>query len=284
MPRADSFVLPSALVVAMMLGACSRGEADGRRMAQVVARVNEQEIQAAALKPFLAQDSVQAGEEGEAYGTALERLIDQELMVQQARERKLDRDPRVQHSIEAAQREILARAYLEQVTEQSAPPGDREVAAFYAAHPELFARRRIYSLQEVDIRLPAPRFDELRRLAGRAASLQEVLDWLGREQIPFRLANAVKPAEQLPLDSLKGFARMRDGQMVLSRTDSGALLVYLAASRVQPVDAGSARPMIESYLANARKLALAKAEIERLRDSAHIEYFGPLGAPPPISH
>jgi EpsD family peptidyl-prolyl cis-trans isomerase len=284
MPRADSFVLPSALVVAMMLGACSRGEADSRRMAQVVARVNEQEIQAATLKPFLAQDSAPAGEEGDAYGAALERLIDQELMVQQARERKLDRDPRVQHSIEAAQREILARAYLEQVTEQSARPGDREVAAFYAAHPELFARRRIYSLQEVDIRLPAPRFDDLRRLAGRAASLQEVLDWLGREQIPFRLANAVKPAEQLPLDSLKGFARMRDGQMVLSRTDSGALLVYLASSRVQPVNEASARPMIESYLANARKLALAKAEIERLRDSAHIEYFGAPVAPPPIPH
>ncbi|NMF86991.1 EpsD family peptidyl-prolyl cis-trans isomerase [Aromatoleum petrolei] len=262
------FVFPVVFVSAFLLNACSKGEAEGKPAFEVIAKVNEQEIQANELSSALARSAAQ----GVPEGAALERLIDQELMVQRARERRLDRDPRVLQSFEAAQREILARAYLEQVTEQIAPPGDAEIAAFYAANPELFARRRIYSLQELEIRIPEERFGELERLSARAEGLHEVKEWLAREQIEFRHATAVKPAEQLPLESLKGFARMKDGQMVLSRTGAGALLVHLVTSREQPLDEAAARPMIERYLLNARKSALAKAEVERLRDGARIEY------------
>lgn len=261
-------VFPVVFVAVFLLNACSKGEAEGKPAFEVIAKVNEQEIQANELSSALARTAAQ----GAPDGAALERLIDQELMVQRARERRLDRDPRVLQSFEAAQREILARAYLEQVTAQIAPPGDAEIAAFYAANPELFARRRIYSLQELEIRIPDERFGELERVSARAEGVHEVKEWLAREQIEFRLATAVKPAEQLPLESLKGFARMKDGQMVLSRTGTGALLVHLVTSREQPLDKTAARPMIERYLLNARKTALAKAEVERLRDGARIEY------------
>ncbi|WP_407279862.1 EpsD family peptidyl-prolyl cis-trans isomerase [Aromatoleum evansii] len=267
--------IPAVLLAVFLLNACSKGEAEGKPAFDVVAKVNEQEIQANELNSVAAR----AASQGATETGALERLIDQELMVQQARERRLDRDPRVLQSFEAAQREILARAYLEQVTEQIPPPGDAEISAFHAAHPELFARRRIYSLQELEVRVPVERFDELERVSAKAAGVDEVKDWLARERIEFRVTTAVKPAEQLPLESLKGFARMKDGQMVLSRTGSGALLVHLVTSREQPVDLATARPMIERYLVNERKTALAKAEVERLRDGARIEY-APAAATP----
>lgn len=268
MSSAARCAIPVIFLAAFLLNACSKGEAEGKPAFGVVAKVNEQEIQANELNSVAARVAPQ----GAADDKALERLIDQELMVQRARERRLDRDPRVLQSFEAAQREILARAYLEQVTEQIPPPADAEIAAFYAAHPELFARRRIYSLQELEIRMPAERFGELERVSATAAGLHEVKEWLARERFEFRLATAVKPAEQLPLESLKGFARMKDGQMVLSRTENGALLVHLVTSRVQPLDEAAARPMIERYLVNERKTALAKAELERLRGGARIEY------------
>lgn len=271
----------AAACALLALAGCSKGEAEVRPAFQVVAKVNEQAIQANELQSVMAQDGSLLMGGSDAHAAALERLIDQELMVQRARERKLDRDPRVQHSIEAAQREILARAYLEQITSQSPPPTEDEIAEFYAGNPELFAKRRIYSLQELDIQVTASRFDEIRQLAARAGSLQEVTDWLVQHQVPFRLGNAVKPAEQLPLETLKGFAAMKDGQMLLSRTETGALLVHLATSRLQPVDKASARPMIERYLSNMHKVALAKAELERLRDTAHIEYVDPADTAPP---
>ena len=45
----------------------------------------------------------------------LEKLIDQQLAVDQATEAKLQRSPEVVSQIESARREILARAYLQQL-------------------------------------------------------------------------------------------------------------------------------------------------------------------------
>ncbi|MCP6231806.1 hypothetical protein NL428_27395, partial [Klebsiella pneumoniae] len=79
------------------------------------------------------------------------RLVDQELAVQKAQEQKLDRDPRVVQQIEAAKREIIARADAERLGEAVAKPANDEIARYYADKPALFKDRRIYSLQELSI-------------------------------------------------------------------------------------------------------------------------------------
>ena len=58
--------------------------------------------------------------------TAAETLIDQELAVQKAVELKLDRDPQVVQALEAARRDVLARAYKERVTQGVTRAGSEE--------------------------------------------------------------------------------------------------------------------------------------------------------------
>ncbi|MFX9077455.1 hypothetical protein ABTN32_20565, partial [Acinetobacter baumannii] len=70
--------------------------------------------------PNLPQDRAQA-----AGKQILQSLIDQELLIQQAQEQKLDRDANVMQAIESAKREILARAYVERLgTSASKPSAD----------------------------------------------------------------------------------------------------------------------------------------------------------------
>ncbi|WP_204265221.1 hypothetical protein, partial [Klebsiella pneumoniae] len=71
--------------------------------------------------------------------------------MQKAQELKLDRDPRVVQQVEAAKREIIARAYAERIGESVAKPANDEIAKYYAEKPALFKERRIYSLQELNI-------------------------------------------------------------------------------------------------------------------------------------
>ncbi len=52
--------------------------------------------------------------------------------------------------IEAARREIIARAYAEKIGQGAPKPTAQEVNAYYEAHPALFSQRRIYNLQEVE--------------------------------------------------------------------------------------------------------------------------------------
>ena len=259
---------------ALVLGACG-GESGTAQPTQVAARVNSEEITVHQINTLLSQaTSIDAANVGEAGAKVLERLIDQEVLVQKAREVQLDHDPRVLQLIEAARREILARAYVEQVAASAGQPEQSEIEAYYASKPDLFEKRRIYNLQELNIRLEADRHDALRAKVAEAGSLKEVVDWLRGEQIPFAASAGVKAAEQLPMELLPRFAAMKDGQFALVRQPSGATLVHLVSSQTQPIDANRARPLIEKFLSNQRRAEIASEQVRQLRGSAEIAYLG----------
>src|ERR1041384_5458963 len=95
-----------------LLVACHR-QSD-KPASQVVAKVNETELTVHQVNFLLEQ---QRGLTPERFDLArkqtLERLIDQEVAIQKADELKITRDPRVMQQIEAARRDVIARAYFD---------------------------------------------------------------------------------------------------------------------------------------------------------------------------
>lgn len=286
-----------ALAVAMvaLLAAGCGGSNDKKPATQVAAKVNKEEIsvhqinnllqRTANLKP---EQVLQAGRQ------ILDRLVEQELFVQQAMEKKLDRDPRVLQAIEAARREILSRAYVEQVTANAAKPTAAEVTEFYGKHPELFSERRIYNMRELAIGIGGDAVAKLQEEIAKAKTFGELIEWLKNEKIPYTANTATKAAEQLPLELVGRFHKMKDGQTALIPTAGGILIVQLAASQSQPLDEQQAAPFIEQFILNQRKAELAAAELKNLKGKATIEYVGdyakpveeskpapPAAAPPP---
>jgi hypothetical protein len=90
----------------------------------------------------------------------------------------------------------------------------------------------------------------------------------------------VRAAEQLPLQSLDTFARMKDGQALLTPTPTGATVIVLANSRSQPIALEQARPAIEQFLLNERKRKLMEEDVKAMRAAAKIEYVGKFGVAP----
>ena len=84
----------------------------------------------------------------------------------------------------------------------------------------------------------------------------------------------MRAAEQLPLQSLDAFAKMRDGQAVLNQGPNGVQVVVLAGSRSQPVTLEQAKPAIEQFLLNERKRKLIEEDVKKMRGEAKIEYVG----------
>jgi EpsD family peptidyl-prolyl cis-trans isomerase len=275
-----------AAVAAVALAACGRDDAS-RPASQVAVKVNKEEITVHQLNNQLAQlRNLSADQQKQATRQVLERMIDQELLVQKALERKLDRDPRTMQAIESSRRQILAQAYLEQLAQQAGRPTPEEVKRFYAERPELFAERRIYRLQELAI--PAREgltVQALEETVKRAKTLNDVVAWLKEKEIPFNANQTVKAAEQLPLEVLPRLAQLGVGQVMLMPAQQGFLLVQVAAAERQPLDEKQAQPYIEQFLANQKRLALAQSEVKQLRDGAKIEYVGDFasaaGASPP---
>ncbi|MBW8891581.1 MAG: EpsD family peptidyl-prolyl cis-trans isomerase [Burkholderiales bacterium] len=276
-PRAS---LLAAVAAAVLLAAC--GGDKGDKASQTAAKVNKEEITVHQINFVLQRQPGLKPEQAEAASRqVLERLIDQELAVQKAQEQKLDRDPRVVQQIEAAKREIIARAYVDRVGESVTKPSNEEIAKYYADKPALFKDRRIYSLQELQIEAKPEQFEAIRAKLSAAKNLNEFAEFLKANDFRFNGNQAVRAAEQLPLTSLDSIAKMKDGDSVVSPSPNGLTVLFLVGSRSQPVDEVRARPAIEAFLVNQRKAEVVQKDLKALRDGSKIEYVGKFAQPAP---
>ena len=261
------------LSLSMLMSACGDGKPSAA--SQTAAKVNKEEINVQQIDFALQQqrDLKPEQEEG-ARRQALERLIDQELAFQKADQLKLDRAPRVALALQAARREIVARAYVDKITEDAAKPSAEEVQRYYDEHPALFAQRRIYNLQEVAIEAPAVQFNALRDKLAASKTVVEFLEDLKKNDVRFGGNQLVRSAEQLPPAIVESLAVMRDGQALILPTPGGAQVVVLAGSRAQPVTLEQARAAIEQFLLIERRKQIVDANRAALRAAAAIEYVG----------
>ena len=195
----------------------------------------------------------------------LERLIDQQLALQKADDLKLDRDPRVVQQLEAARRDILARAYVDKLGEGVAKPTAEEIKKYYDEKPALFSQRRIYNIQEIAIESKPEQVGTLREKLAASKNVNEFLDYLKANDIRFAGNQAVRAAEQLPLASLDAFAKMQDGQAMLVPSANGVQVIVLAGSRSAPVGEEQARPAIEQFILNDRKRKLVEEDVKAMR-------------------
>ena len=271
--------LPGLIGVAIALSAC--GRADGQKAAsQVAAKVNGGEITLHQINSVIAGSKQIPSEQAkQAAAQTLERIIDQELLVQKALKDKLDRDPQVMQSIEDAKRQILARAYIERAAAGSSTQSWEEIRKFYQDNPALFERRRIYHVHELAVVAPREKLDALKAATAGAKSLQDVAGWLKSQKLVFQDAMSNRPAEQIPLEILPQVSEMREGQIAVIPTSRGASVVQLLQAQEASLSEQQATPIIEQYLHSRKQLAVAQAEVRRLREQARIEYVGEFEAP-----
>jgi EpsD family peptidyl-prolyl cis-trans isomerase len=271
---ASRVAVVAVTVLTVLLAGCSDKKKD-KAATQTAARVNKEEITVHQINFVLQQQRGLPPEQAaSASKQVLERLIDQELAVQKATEQKLDRDPKVVQQIEAARRDIVARAYLDKIGAGAPKPAPEEISAYYEANPALFKERRIYNLQELAIEAKPEQIDDLKAKLVAAKDVPAFVEYLKANNIRFAGSQAVRPAEQLPLTSLAAIAKMKDGQAIFNAVPKGALVVILASSRSEPVDEARAKPAIEQFLLNERKRKVIDDDLKALRSASKIEYVG----------
>lgn len=277
-------VLSIGIALAVSLTACGDKKEKDKPATQTAAKVNKEEITVHQINAVLQQQRGLKPEQADEAGRrALERLIDQELAVQKAAELKVDRDPRVVQMIEAARREIIARAYVEKIGDGATKPTPAEIKTYYDANPALFKERRVYQLQELAIEVAPDQVATLRARLQAAKNINEFVEYLKANSIKYAANQAVRAAEQLPLAALPALAKMKDGQAMLNSTPTGAQVLVLAGSRAQAVDEERAARAIEQFLLNERKRKIVADDLKALRGSAAVAYAGKYAASAPAA-
>lgn len=114
----------------------------------------------------------------------------------------------------------------------------------------------------------------LRGKLSEAKDITDFINFLKGNDFKFSANQAVRAAEQLPMDVVSKFAEMKDGQSMFNPSATGAQVVVVAASRSQPVDEARSAPAIEQFLLNERKRKLVDDDLKALRGAAKVEYIG----------
>lgn len=270
--------LPAALLLCSAVVAGCGSSEGGTAGVRLAARVNSEPITAQEVEAALKRNS-SAALDASARRATVDELIEQRLAMQRAIEKGLDRAPQVVQAIEAARSEILARAHLEQIAGTHASPTPEDVRSYYAGHPELFAQRRVYTLEEIALARQPGIAAALEERAAMGQSFDEIAGWLESRAVRYAVNRGGRAAEQIPLELLPRLHAMQDGEVRVIEAGGGSLVVIrLLSSRLAPLDEAAAAPLIREFLRKRRSSDAVAAEMKRLRQRAAIEYVGELGA------
>ena len=264
--------LIAALSLCVTLAACEQptSKANEKIVATVGSElITENELNQALSRLGPPNEAVAA----EVRSKVLEALIDQRLVAEAAKSTGMDKQPEVARTLQQVQRQVLFDAYMERVYKDMPKPADAEVNDYYSLHPELFSARKLYRIQEIELRMPSSRLAEVEARLKQDRSLAEFSDWLKAQEIESKSGVGVKPAEQVPGVLLAQIKDMKDGQVTVLATGPESISVLqVLGSQAQPVTLEQARAAIERVVQSTKRKTLLGTEINKLRGQGKIEY------------
>ena len=273
--RATAFGGRSAVVMALALALAACGGKSATPSTQVAAKVGKGEISVHQINFVLQRQGELPPQQREAaQREVLERLIDQELAVQKAQDQKIDRDPAVMQAIEATRRDIIARAYLERLTASVAKPTAEEVKKYHDNHPLLFAQRKLFDLQEVNVRATPEQLAPLSAKLNAVRSQDEAVAVLRGAGLTPDLRQSSLAPETIP-QLAERLAALPPGQPMLLNANGGLKIIFVTNTRPAPIGDAEALPRIEGFLHGEAKRQAADQDLKALRAATTIQYTGP---------
>ncbi|HZH06174.1 MAG TPA: EpsD family peptidyl-prolyl cis-trans isomerase [Lautropia sp.] len=264
-----------AIIAACLLSAAACGD-KVKSGGQVAAKVNSAEITVHQVNYVLQRTSGLTAESvPQVKKEVVGRLVEQELLVQQAVAHKLDRDPRTLAALEAARREVLSRAYMDRAAQAAGKPEPQAVKRYYEENPLLFQQRKTYGFNEIVLASRPANWRSMEPALAKAPSLGEVAKVLKAGGIPTPTTiNVVRSAEQLPIALVDRFARTKVGEVIIYPAGNAIVAAEIRSIEEAPLSLPDATPLIENFLLNRDRTAAARSELERLRAAAQVAYKG----------
>lgn len=255
-------------------GAASGCNPKPKTSGQVAAQVNGTEITVHELNRRLLEVEVKAQELAPSVKREiLDELIDRELLVQRALNDKLDRDPEIMRAIEDARAGILAEAVIKRELGAQPEPDPARVQAFVNAHPELFGRRRVYSLEQFTVSAGSLGKELMSRLDG-VHNPRDIDHVLKEAKVPYEAETLSRGAEQLPMELAGKLLSVARGDVVTFADGNSVHIVFIQDFQEAPIDEELAQANTKEYLGNVDQQEILANTLKRLRATAEIKYLG----------
>lgn len=252
------------LASAMGVAGCKR-EATG----QVVAVVNGEEVSLSELNAEL-RNAPAGGDKEVIRAAALQNLVNRKLLVQQARERGIDKDPDYLQRERRTADQVMIEMLGQQVTKNVPVPGPAEMDRFVQQNPQMFAERTVYNLDQIVFPQPADR-NRLKELEADH-TLDAVATRLGAMKIPFQRQKGNLDTVATPPELLKQITALPAGEPFVLATGGNVVVSVVTGQTKAPITGEEARKVAAEVLRRNAVTDLAQKQLKQARDAANIEY------------
>jgi peptidyl-prolyl cis-trans isomerase C len=262
------------MFVAFIAPACQK-QASG----QTVAVVNNEEITAAELNDALRNDANLAGSNSkEARSQELQKLIARKLLVQQAKSDGLDKSPDFINQQRRAIDDLLINMLVAKRLSTAQAPTPDDINRFQASHPETFAGREIWTLDQIIY--PLPQGAAVGAQLSAAKTLDQVAQALTAAGVQFKRDTKKVDTAVFPHAIYAQVANVKDGEPFIVPGPDRAIANVITAREPAPIAGNEARSVALNGIRREQADKVIQERVKNLKSSAKIEYqsgFAPAG-------
>lgn len=264
-----------APLLALLLLACGGRAPDG----QVVATVNGEEITRAQLNAALPKGEAAVGgkDSGAVRNTVLDKLIAQQLVVQEAKRQNIDRSQDYLLAMRNAEDQILSDLLSRKILDGLHTPFARNVDQFVRDNPSRFADRAILLVDQV--RYPSDRLAPEK--LSDARSLDEAAGRLSTAGVRFDRGRATIDTASITPQLYHTLLALRPGEPFIVNEGGMTLVSTIASRQPAPIASDMAQKLALQVIRQQEARAALTRQLEALRRNATIEYQPGFAAPKP---
>jgi len=262
-----------ALVIALAATSCQK-----KATGQSVAVVNGEEITASELNDALTSDNTLAGgDTKQARIAELQKLVDRKLIVQQAKSDGLDKTPEFLNQLRRSTDDLLINMLVSRQANTLQVPTAAEVAKFEAGHPGMFAKREIWTLDQLIY--PLPKDATVTAKIAAAKSLDEVAQALTGAGIQFTKASKQFDSAMLPPNLYAQLSNLAPGEPFIAPGPDKAVASVITARQPAPLSPDQQQQLALSQMKREQINQMLRKRVNELKAKAKLEYQ-PGFAPP----
>jgi peptidyl-prolyl cis-trans isomerase C len=261
---------------AALLAGCHKGVPEG----QVAAVVNGEEVTLQELNTEIQASNIPQGMDKKvAQQQALQHIIDRKLLLDAARDKKIDKTPEFQAQQKRADELLLAQTYAKQQLAAVPVPTDGDIQKFMAEHPNAFGSREALQLDQIRFR---PAASDVKKLAiiQQDHSLDAVAAHLTGLGIKFDRVKAGLDTAQVPTDLIKAINALPPGEPFVLPTNGIITVNTVVGHQAIPTDPAQARQGAVGAWRSQQFTKLISDQLKTLKDSAKITYQNGFSPPP----
>ena len=273
MNRKLKFAAGTALIL-LAAGGCHK-----QTGGQVVAVVNGDEITQQQLNAELRGANLPQGADKKAVlSQVLQKLVERQLLVQQAKSEGIDKSPEYLEQVRRAQDNLALNLLAAKLSKKIALPDNAAITQFISANPTLFVARKRYALDQIVFAVPANAAKIVHDLQP-AHTLDDVAGVLSANGIKFTRGKGQLDSASVPPEFANRIAALPAGEPFVVPSNGRMVASVITSATTTPTPAEQAAPAAMNLLRQKAVSNAMQARLATAKSAAKIEY-GEGFAPP----